>query len=326
MIKRVSPKNVCCGFMVFLVFLPLITKSSYILHILIFSFINVVCASSLRFINLTGQLSLAHGGMMAIGAYATTLLVMKKAWNSWISLMAGGGLAAGVALLISVPFSRLRGVYFSIASLFFTAIVYTIAQQWRSLTGGSLGLYNIPLPHRLGIGKVSLAIDTPIEFYYFALSLFVLSLLFLFRLEHSWFGFICRSIRQSESLAQSLGVPSRFYRCTAFVLGSFLPAIMGGFYAQYMSTITPHAFGLLTTFYYLIYVIVGGQEHFFGPVIGAFALTLLPEFARPLKQWQPLVFAIVLMLVIYYKPGGLIEFAKAKRTKRQVIRTDVSNT
>jgi len=279
--------------------------------------INVVLASSLRLINLSGQMSLAHGGMMTIGAYTSTLLVMKLGLSSWAALPLAGLAAAFVASLVGFPFVRLKGIYFSIVTIFFSEMVVLTAQQWQGLTGGSTGIFNIPRPNPIDIPRIlTIAFSSKGDFYYLALVLMLISLLILYAVENSRIGLTFQGIQQTDSLAESVGINTIGYKVLAFSIGSFFAGITGGFYSHYISAISPDAFSFLFTIYILVYMTVGGEKRFIGPILGAVVLTLLPEFLRPLKAFVPFFFAAVLIAVIFFMPEGMAGLPE--RTKRGI--------
>lgn len=285
---------------------PYVASNSYIYHVSLFVLFNIVLASSLRLITISGQLSLAHGGMMAIGSYSYAILTTKCHILPLLAFLLSGVSGLILAALIGLPFTRLKGIYFSIASLFFTAIVVVLAQQWRTLTGGPLGMYNIPGLGSIKAFGINVALSNRVPFYVFCFFLSAFSLLFIYRIEKSWVGYVFKTIRQSDLLAESVGINVIFYRVLAFTIGSFFAVLTGGLYAQYMGSLTPSAFGLLHTLYILIYMVAGGQHSFVGPIAGASVLTILPEILRPLKQWQPIFYALLLIGIIYFEPKGLI--------------------
>lgn len=308
-------------------FLPFFISGPYVTHILIMIAINITLASSLRLINLSGQMSLAHGGMMTIGAYTSTLLVTKLGFSSWLALLLAGLFASVIACLVGFPFVRIKGVYFALCSIFLSEIIILIVEQWRSLTKGSSGIYNIPRPDPIVIpGILKINFTSGVNFYYLMLVIMLVSLIILYAIEHSRIGLTFRGIQQSASLAESVGIHTAGYKVLAFSIGCFFPGIAGGFYSQYMSAITPTAFGFLFAIYILIYMIFGGAGRFIGPIIGALILTVLPQVMRPLKEFQPFFFAAVLMLIIFFMPEGIIGLPKrskkvvsmlfGKRTKR----------
>lgn len=295
----------------FLFFLPRIIQGPYVTHVLILTVINIILASSLRLINLSGEMSLAHSGMMTIGAYTSTLLVIKLGFSSWVALPLAGVAAAVVAGLVGFPFSRLKGIYFAMVTIFLAEMVSLTAEQWRSLTGGSSGLYGIPRPDPIIIpGICHITFSSKINFYYLICIIMLISLLILYAIEHSRIGITLNGIRQSDSLAESVGINTMGYKVLAFTIGCFFAGISGGFYAQYISTINPTTFGFLFTIYVLIYMVVGGARRFVGPIIGAFIFSILPEVLRPLKEFQPYFFAGSLMLIIFFMPEGLVGIPK----------------
>jgi branched-chain amino acid transport system permease protein len=207
-----------------------------------------------------------------------------------------------VSCLIGIPFTRLKGIYFTMVSIFFVQIVVLTVQQWRSLTGGASGLYGIPRPD----GFWGIVFKSKSSFYFYILAVAIVSLLIMWAIEHSRVGLTFRGIQQADSLAQSVGINTARYKILAFTAGGFFAGLIGAFYASYISTLDPTAFSFLFTIYILIYMIVGGQGSFLGPIIGAAFLTLVPEVARPLKSYMPLLFAAILMVVIFFMPEGLV--------------------
>jgi branched-chain amino acid transport system permease protein len=271
-----------------LILLPFVVSGPFYLHIFILTMMNIVLASSLRVINLTGQLSLAHGGMATIGAYTSALLMMKLGFSSWTALLCAGLCSALIA------------AYFSIVTIFFSEMVVLTAQQWESLTNGSAGIFNIPRPSAIPFFDFTSKTD----FYFLALFLMLASLLILYAVEYSRMGMTFRGIKQADSLAESVGIHTGAYKVLAFAIGCFFAGIAGAFYSQYISAISPDGFSFLFTIYILVYMTVGGAESFIGPILGAFVLTMLPEVARALKEYVPFIYAAVLIAVIFFMPDG----------------------
>jgi len=304
--KLVKPLSYS-ALIILLFLVPLFITGPYWLHILILVGMNIILASSLRLIATSGQLSLGHGGMMAVGAYTSALLVMKLGLSSWAALPAAGVAAGIIALLIGFPFVRLKGIYFAMVTIFMAEMIMLTAEQWRSLTGGSSGIINIPRPDPIVIpGLLNMDFASKVDFYYLMLVLMLVTLLILYAIERSRIGLTWLSIQQAEPLSESIGVNTARFKVLAFCIGCFFAGIAGAFYSQYISVINPHAFGFFFAIYVVVYMIVGGMKRFAGPILGAFLLTMLPEVASPLRQYQPFVFAGVLMAVIFFLPGGLV--------------------
>lgn len=278
-------------------------KNQYILHVFILIMMNVVLGSSLRLINLSGQLSLGHGGIVTLGAYTSAVLLVKAGVSStWLALLCSGLMAAVVCAILGFPFSRLKGIYFTMITIFLVQVIILAVQQWRSVTGGASGLQNVPRPDSF----LGLHFHSKMSFYFLFLALMVVSLCIMWAIEHSRLGLTFQGIRQADSLAKSVGINTTLYKVLAFAMGGFFAGLMGGAYVQYVSAVDPTVFGFLPTIYILIYVIVGGEGSFIGPAIGAILLTVLPEIARPLNNWMPVVFAGILILIIFLMPEGLV--------------------
>jgi len=315
MSRRKLVKPLSFGALIILLFLiPLFVKGPYQLHVLIMAGIAVILATSLRLIFNSGELSLAHGGMMAIGAYTSALLVMKLGLLSWAALVGAGVVAGVLALLVGYPFVRLHGIYFSLVTVFLAEVIRLITEEWGSLTGGYMGIINIPKPDPIVIpGLLNIDFASKVDFYYFILVLTLVTLLILYALERSRITLTWFSIQQADFLAESIGVNTARFKVLAFSIGCFFAGIAGGFYSQYVAAITPSAFGFVYTVFCVVYMIVGGRRSFYGPIIGAVILTFLPEVARVLKEYQPFVFAGVLMLVIFFLPEGVISLPQRLR-------------
>lgn len=293
-ILRVATAAVVC---VVAFLLPLAVHGAYSLHVLFMLCINVIVATSLRLVVTTGQVSLAQGAMMTIGGYASALLCMKAGVSPWLAPLLGGVVTALFAAVTGFAFTRLRGTYFALATLFLAQVVLLLVQDWRDLTGGTGGLFGIPR---------AVGLSSSVAFYYLVLGLLVITLGVLYAIERSRVGQIFNGIRQSDSVLESVGINTAAYKVLAFAIGAFFPGIAGGIYSQYMQTLNPGAFGFLFSVYALIYVVVGGRRKFVGPIVGAIVLTLLPQLLRPIAQYQPLIFAVILMAVIFVMPEGLV--------------------
>ena len=264
-------------------------------------------ASSFRIIAVSGQLSLAHGSMMAVGAYTSALLVMKMNFPFWISLPLAGLVTAVLAMLIGFSFIRLKGVFFVMVTAFLAQFIILTATQWRSLTGGSSGILNIPRPNPITIpGILNIDFSSKMHFYYLILILMITSLLILYAIDRSRIGFTWQGIRQSDSLADSVGINTTGYKVLAFCLGCFLAGITGSFYSTYIGVLFPSNFSFIFGIYIIVYATVGGMGKFWGPIIGAFVLTIVPELARATAVYEPILYAIVLILIVAFLPEGLV--------------------
>jgi branched-chain amino acid transport system permease protein len=309
--RKIVPTLSVSILLVVLLLLPLFINHPYALHILIMMGINIILASSLRFIAMIGRFSLAHAGMVSIGAYTSALLVMELGFSFWIALPLAGLTAMTVAFLVGYPFIRLRGIYFTMATLFLTEFIKLLAEEWKSLTNGVAAIISIPRPNAIIIpGLLNVTFASKVDFYYLVLIMMGFTLLILYAIESSRIGITFSSIQQSESLAESIGVNSSGFKIFAFSIGCFFAGIAGASYSHYLSAIAPGSFGFLLSINVFIYMVVGGMRKFSGPIIGAIILTLIPELAREFKEYEPFVFAAILLLVIFFLREGLVSLPR----------------
>jgi branched-chain amino acid transport system permease protein len=293
--------------LIFLFGVPLFIKSEYHLHVLILCAINIILASSLRAISTVGQLSLGHAGFMSIGAYTSGILVMKLGSSAYVAILLGGVAAMVLAAVIAYPITRVRTVYFAMLTLFLGEVIRLVITEGREITGGTSGLLNIRPLEPISILGLHINFATRLPNYYFVLIFMLMVLLFLYRVDRSYIGITFKAIAQDESLSASTGINVARYKAIIFCIGCLIAGLAGGFYAHYMSVLTPDSFGLFTSIYILIYVVVGGTKRFAGAIVGAFILTLIPEMFRTLKEYQPFLFAAVLFLVVFLLPRGIVD-------------------
>jgi branched-chain amino acid transport system permease protein len=315
--RKIVPLLSLGALLIVLLLVPIFVSQPYVLHVLIVMGVNITLATSLRFIATVGQFSLAHAGMVSIGAYSSALLVIKLGFSFWAALPLAGLTAMSIAFLVGSPFVRLKGIYFTMVTLFLTEFITLLATEWRGLTGGVQGIISIPKPNAIVIpGLLNLTFASKVDFYYLALAMVGFTLISLYAIESSRIGIAFSSVRQSEALAESIGVNSAGFRVFAFSLGCFFAGIAGAFYSHYFSAIAPGSFGFLLSINVFIYMVVGGLRRFTGPIIGAIILTLIPELARAVKEYEPFVFAAVLLVVIFFLREGLVSLPVLFRKRR----------
>lgn len=293
---------------------PIFIKNDYYLHVLVLCAINIILVSSLRAIATTGQISLGHAGFMGIGAYTSAILSMKFGLSTYASLLAGGLTAMVLAAIIAYPITRVRTVYFAMLTMFLGIVVTLVITQWRSMTGGTSGIINIPPLGTISIlGHLSIDFSTKLPNLYFALILMLIVLLFLYGVDRSYIGMTFKAISQDDSLAASTGINVARYKALIFCIGCFFAGLAGSFYAHYMSVVIPGSFNIFYSIYLLIYMIVGGTKRFAGAIIGAFIFTLIPEIFRVFQEYQPFVFVAALYFVVFLLPGGLVDLPERIR-------------
>ena len=289
-------KIICVGGLLLLLFLGPLFVGNYYLHLALLTFIYIILTSSLRTIYISGQMSLGHASFMAIGAYASAILAKNLQLTPWITIPLGGVAAALIGAGIGFPFSRLRAIYFSMASLFFGIMVTSSVGLAPKLTGSYTGLYGIP--KLFGYSKI--------PYYYFFLILTVLSLLILYRIEHSRIGLTFKSVSQSYLAASSRGINEAGIRILAITIGSFFGGIAGAGYAHYAGFIAPATFGVMPSILLVVYLLAGGKANFAGPIIGTAILYLIPYIMGGFQGYAPFFQAGALIAVVFFIPEGMI--------------------
>jgi branched-chain amino acid transport system permease protein len=281
----------------------------YLWHILVTINIYAALASSLNLAaGYTGLLSLCHAAFYGIGAYVTTLLVMKAGLGFLPALVIAMPVTAALSLIIGIPSLRLHGDYFVLATLGFQIITFSILYNWVDLTRGPFGITGIPPPRVLGF-----EIDT--AFSYFVLSglLVLASLGAIWLLTRSPFGRLLRAVRDDEIAAAALGKNVPRIKTTAFALSAAFAAVPGALFAGYVRYIDPTSFTLTEAIFILSIVVIGGAGDFLGPVIGAVVLVLLPEALRFLQlsdsiaaNFRQIIYGLLLVVLMRIRPQGLV--------------------
>ncbi len=288
------------GLLAVLALWPIFYRSTYMMHVLILCFIYMMASLSLRTITVSGQFPLAHGAFMGIGAYLAGMASKWLGLPGWITIPGGALGAMALGVIIGYPFARLRALYYAMGSLFFGIGVLNFIAAFSTYTGGYSGLMGI---HPIFIGS-------KVPYYYFFLGLTLVSALALYRLEFSRIGENLKAIAQSHLVASSVGINEGFYRIFAVGVGCFFAGLAGAGYAHYNLVISSSSFNFLATLWLVMYVLVGGIESFAGPIVGTLILFLIPEVVRDLKYYSPYVSAVVLIVVVYLVPKGLVSLPR----------------
>ena len=300
-----------------IIVLPLIFNDTYWRTNLTVCAINVLLAIGLDFIlGYAGQLNLGHSAFYGLGAYVSTLLIVKLGIPFWVAFIAGVAFAGIAGTFLSLFAVRLRGHYLAIASLGFAVIVHQILLNWISLTQGPLGIYGIAPPPAIVIGGVVIAdFRNLAAFFYLVAGFAFLSYMLLSQLVRSPIGETLTAIREDEVSAASLGINGAAWKAFAFGVGSAVAGAAGCFYASFVGTLVPDAFFVSEAFTILAMVIVGGMGTLIGPVFGAILLTVLPEVLRGFGDLRLVVYGAALTFVVLFMPGGLAQAARVVAEK-----------
>jgi len=283
---------------------PVLRNETYWLGVVIVCIYSSVLAMSWLLILKIGHLSLAHAAFMGIGGTSSALLVMKAGLSFWLALPLAGVVTALVALVLGFPILRVKGIYFLIITFAFNELVIIVIKNW-GLLGGTVGLLDVPSPNP--IGAIEFSYSSRINYYYLILLLATVTIFVLYRIYSSRIGRVFTSIGENEDLAESLGIDVLKYKLLAFAIGAFFAGVTGSFVVHYMNFSGHELYTTWQSLNIQIYAIVGGMYFAIrGPIVGAFFLILLVELLEVPTGAQPLVYAAILISIIFYLRGGLM--------------------
>ena len=275
----------------------------YTTQVILFAAINVILAVSLNLVmGETGQFSLCHAAFMAVGAYTSALLTGKVLpallpHFSWTGislasqltflpvLVVGGAVAALVGLIVGGPSLRLKGDYLAMVTLGFGEIIRVLLQNTNSV-GGARGMEGI----------------LPATNLVWAIGSAVLTLYTMIALVRSTYGRGFQAVRDDEIAAAAMGIDTTRFKVTAFVIGAFFAGVAGGLYAHAVEFISPEGFNFLRSFEIIVMVILGGLGRPVGVAIAAILITLLNEWLRDLSQYRMVVYALIIILFMIFRP------------------------
>src|SRR5438067_1022792 len=298
--------------------LPLVFTDSYWRTNLIVCALNVMLAIGLDFVlGYAGQLNLGQSAFYGLGAYVSTLLIVRLGVPFWIAFAAAVAFSGLAGVALSLFATRLRGHYLAIASLGFAVITYQILLNWISLTQGPLGIYGIAPPPALMLpGGTSLDFGDLANLFYLVAGFTLACYLLLDRLVRSPIGETLTAIREDEVSAAALGINCTAWKVFAFGVGSTIAGAAGCFYASFVGTLVPDAFFITESFSVLAMVIVGGMGTLAGPVCGAVLLSILPELLRGVGDLRLILYGVALTLVVLFMPGGIAQAVRLLAARR----------
>jgi len=291
--------------------LPLWLASAYHLHVVIMAGIFTILALSLNLLlGYAGQLSLGHAAFFGIGAYTSALLALRLEWPFWLGLPGAAAVAGLAGWAIGRLALRVRGAYFVLVTISFAGVISLVSVNWMELTNGPLGLPGVPAPVLAGV-----SFRTKSAYYYLVLAAAAGSYLVCHRLVGSRLGRAFLALRENEPLAESVGVDPTRTLVLAAVVSAAMAGVAGGLYAHYTRFVSPEVFLFSYTVTMVIMVVAGGKGTLAGPVVGAVLFTVLPEALREAMawQWQMLAYGVLLVLLVFFLPRGIVPAMSAWR-------------
>lgn len=285
------------------VLFPFVAGNDYHLTVMSTAYIFALATVGLNLITgYTGQFNLAHAGFMAVGAYTVGILTVDHSVPFWIAFALSGVVAAVLGFFIGIVSLRLKGHYFSIFTLCVGYIMYLVIEKWESLTHGTVGIIGIPAPSPIG----PLEFESPRSLYYLVLFFLVIGMWAMHRIVHSLLGRTFEAIRNSEELAESLGINLMRNKVLAFMLSVFYAGMAGGLYAGFVRFLGPGAAAVEHTFDMTMYMLVGGIGTLLGPLLGSLIMPWLTQYLQFLQEYRFVVFGPILILLVIFVPHGIV--------------------
>ncbi|HVG22324.1 MAG TPA: branched-chain amino acid ABC transporter permease, partial [Blastocatellia bacterium] len=279
---------------------PFIFQARYSQHVLILVLLYVALGSAWNILGgFAGQLSLGHAAFFGIGAYAAAIIASKSQLSPWWAMIAGPVVALPVALVVGWVCFRLRGPYFTLATIAVGEMVRLVALNWQKLTGGAVGVVIRPSIFS-GTSKI--------PYYYIILVMAAATVALCHFISRRKLGYFFMAIREDDETAESIGIDTTRYKLAALGLSASITAAAGAFYANYFLFVDPTiVLPLALSVEIVLMAIIGGLGTVAGPVLGAVLLKLSSEIFRSyFQQANLLIYGALLIVVILFMPGGLM--------------------
>lgn len=287
-----------------LVILPFFVPSAYIRHLIIVAVVYAIVASNWNFsLGYGGIFNFGHLAFFGLGAYGSAILAKTVGITPWLTIVIAGVIAMIAAVIVSVPVLRLKGIYVVLVTFAFSQLCLQLIMSQQSITGGSQGF---PLVPQLTIGGYSFASDDKFGYYYVALFLLVISTLYLHRLVGSSFGVSVVALKDNEDYAISRGISLARQRLLTLVASALFTGMAGGFFSTYTRVASPEIFGFGPISLALSMMLLGGTGSIYGPIVGAFLITIVSEAMVDLGPVRFLIISGMIVIVLVFYPGGAI--------------------
>jgi branched-chain amino acid transport system permease protein len=295
----------------------------YQVTIWVFALIYVVLGLGLNItVGLAGLLDLGYVAFFGVGAYTYAILNTRFGLDFWICLPIGGLTGALVGVLLGFPILRLRGDYLAIVTLGFGSIAKIVYENWEGVFNGAKGIDKIARPGFFGM-EMDISAATTFT-YYLMLAMVVFTIFVTNRLKDSRIGRAWMALREDEIACVAMGVDMAKTKLSAYALGAFWAGLVGVIFASQTTYINPASFDFMLSAIVLSMVVLGGMGSIVGVVIAALVLNLLPEYLRAFEDYRMLVFGAVMVLMMLFRPQGLVANVRKTYIRRPVEAEEVN--
>lgn len=310
-LRRLARHPLLWGLLAVLLLCPPFLPQTYVVQMTDTLLFVLLAVSINLLIGYGGMISLGHAAYFAIGGYTAGLLVTQAGMPMLVGLLAGPLAAALAAAFIGLFCVRVAHAYFIMLTLAFGQLVYTVVWKWRALTGGDDGLVGVAPPALL---------LSEIHYYYFTLVIILASLILIHRICESPFGTTLKAIRDTPSRAKSIGIDVSRFKLAAFTMAGFFAGIAGSLYVFHNRGIFPQSALWVTSTEIMLMAVLGGANHFVGPIVGAIFLKTLNFIIPRMTEYWLFFLGVVVLLIAFVMPRGLMDGydslrARLKRTR-----------
>lgn len=324
LIRKVKPVHAIIAVLILAVVIYMLPQR-YMALVLNFICIHAIAVTGLDILfGYTGQISFGHAGFYAIGAYGSVLLNMHLGLPVWLTIILGALISTFIGVIVAFPASKLIKHFLALLTTAFGTIVFIFVSITTDLTNGFTGISGIPTINLFGYEFKSAA-----SYFFITAGVLILAMILKSNLIHSRIGRAFIAIRESPSAANGMGINVRYYKIMAFAISAFLVGIAGGLYAHLMGFISPDTFNATASNMFMTELLFGGIGTIFGPVIGSAILVIMTELFQVLVRYQMLVYALVILLVLFFMPRGVVGLFRylegkitSNRSKRLVMKTE----
>ena len=290
---------------------PWLLPNQYLVHVVVLAGLYVILAVGLNLVmGYANQVSLGHAGFYGLGAYVSAVLSVRYGLSPWLGMPIAAVATGALAYVVGIPTLRLTSYYLGMATLGIGVVLQLAFVQLHGITGGSSGLAGI-LPWDLG----PLRFTTSTQ-HYLLVWVFAGAALWVARnLVNSRVGRVLRALGESEVAAEAMGVDTAAEKRRVFVLSAVYASVAGSLYAHYITVISPEIYSFLFSVVLVLMVAIGGIGLYWGAVVGAVLLTILPEALRKFGDWEVPLYGLALIVVILFLPRGIAGLFARRRPR-----------
>ena len=288
---------------ILLLLFPLILPRFYVYLISIILLYGLLATSLNLVMGYGGIFQFHHAVFYGVGAYGTTLMLTKTGLPAALAFVAGPLIAATFGLVLGVICVRLSKLYFGMLQISLGSLVWAVVYRWYSFTGGDDGIHGIPIPEILAAPKSA---------YYFTLIVTVICLFIMWKIIHSPFGSALQGIRDNPVRSEMIGINVKRHQLLALTLAGFFAGVAGSLFVVVDNTVFPDMLFWTLSLEILIMCLLGGWFSFLGPMLGAAVIVALRTFVSTYTGYWALVLGIIMMLVIFFLPNGILGYVEEK--------------